>query len=131
MTPYSKEDYIKYRINRSEEILVEIEFLIANKFWNTAVNRLYYAAYHAVSALLYSHGIETSSHAGCRLKFGQEFVHKGKIDKEFGKLFSSLYEKRQKGDYNDFYDFTEKDVKQLFEPTKQLIHVIIAMINRG
>ncbi len=40
--------YVKYRMQRAKETLVEIETLIENKFWNTAVNRLYYACFYAV-----------------------------------------------------------------------------------
>ncbi len=128
MKEHSRNEYIRYRINRSEELIKETELLIAHKYWNTAVNRLYYAAYYAVSALLYSQNIETNSHAGCRLKFGQEYIQKGLIGKEYGKLFSSLYEKRQKGDYNDFFDFQEDDVMQMFEPTVKLVRLISSMI---
>jgi uncharacterized protein (UPF0332 family) len=46
------------------------------------------------------------------------------IDKELGKLYSDLYEKRQKGDYNDFYDFDKETVIQLQEPANKLIKEI-------
>lgn len=38
--------------------------LVANKKWNSAVNRLYYAVYYAVSALLVKNEIEAKTHAG-------------------------------------------------------------------
>jgi len=74
MSDFSSEDYVKYRMLRAKETMDEVETLIQNKFWNTAINRMYYACFYAVSALLLKYGIQTSSHSGCRQKFGQHFV---------------------------------------------------------
>jgi enterochelin esterase family protein len=43
--------------------------MIENNKWNTAVNRLYYACFYAVIALLLKNDIETQSHNGARTKF--------------------------------------------------------------
>lgn len=47
----SKEEIITYRLARFDEDLKSAQFLIANQYWEGAVNRLYCAVYHAVSAL--------------------------------------------------------------------------------
>ena len=124
MTEYQPEDYVNYRFNRAQETISEVETLIQNRFWNTAINRMYYACFYAVGALLVKSGVETSSHSGCRQKFGQLFVKTGKVDKELAKLYTDLFEKRQKGDYNDFFDFDEETVVNLFKPTKLFIQKI-------
>ena len=74
MTGYRPEDYYIYRLQRAKETIHEVEVLIENKFFNTAINRMYYACFYAVGALLVKHGIETSSHSGTRQKFGQLFI---------------------------------------------------------
>ena len=121
MTQYYKEDYINYRIQKSLETITEVEVLLQNKFWNTAVNRMYYACFYAVSAILIKNNVETASHSGTRQKFGELFVKTGKISRELGKHYSQLFEKRIKGDYNDFFDFDEKTTMSLFPHTKELI----------
>ncbi len=62
MTDYTPEDYIKYRIQRANETIGEVCVLIENRFWNTAINRMYYACFYAVSALLAKDKIDVSSH---------------------------------------------------------------------
>ena len=57
MIDYLPEDYIAYRIQRAKETILEVEIHIQNEFWNTAVNRMYYACYYAVGALLIKNGI--------------------------------------------------------------------------
>ncbi len=45
MTEYNSEDYVNYRLQRAKETILEVDTLINNSFWNTAVNRLYYACF--------------------------------------------------------------------------------------
>ncbi|NJM93407.1 MAG: HEPN domain-containing protein [Cytophagales bacterium] len=121
MTEYKPDDYIKYRLQRAKETITETKILIDNRLWNTAINRMYYACFYAVGALLLKHKVKTSSHSGCRQKFGQLFIQTGIISKEMGKHYSELFEKRQKGDYDDFFDFDEESVKRLYPLSIDLV----------
>lgn len=98
MSEYQPQDYIRYRIERADETLLEVRSHLSNGFWNTAINRMYYACYYAVSALLVKNKVEVSSHAGVRLQFGQLYVKPGIIDRDLGKHFTELFEKRNRGD---------------------------------
>lgn len=55
---------IVYR--RSQETLAEVPSLKQLGYYNTAVNRLYYACYYAAVALLIRHGINPGTHAGVK-----------------------------------------------------------------
>ena len=46
MTDFTPEDYIKYRIDRANETIKEVQVHIDNRFWNTAINRMYYACFY-------------------------------------------------------------------------------------
>jgi uncharacterized protein (UPF0332 family) len=70
MTTEERKDLVNYRITKSKKTLAQIELLIQNELWNTAVNRLYYACYYAVIALLINKEIETLTHTGARQLFG-------------------------------------------------------------
>lgn len=121
---YSPEEYAQYRIRKAKETLHEVDVLIENEFWNTCINRMYYACFYAVGALLVINGIETTSHSGTRQKFGQIFVKSGLIDKSLAKHYADLFEKRHKGDYNDFFDYDEEVVLRLLPLTKVFIEKI-------
>jgi uncharacterized protein (UPF0332 family) len=124
MTNFNANDYVSYRIRRAKETIPKTKILIDNKLWNTAINRMYYACFYAVGALLVKNGVETSSHSGSRQKFGQLFIQTGMISKELGKHYSELFEKRQKGDYDDFFDFDEEAVVKLYQPSVDFINAI-------
>jgi len=129
MTEYKPEDYSIYRIQKAKETIAEVEVQIQNEFWNTAINRMYYACFYAVSALLVKHGIESSSHTGVRQLFGKLFVKTGKFDKNLAKHYTDLFEKRHKGDYNDFFDFDKETVIRLLPVSKEFISKIEELIN--
>ncbi len=124
MKDFGAEDYINYRINRSWATMREVEVHLENEFWNTAINRMYYACFYAVGALLIKHGVEASTHAGVRQQFGQHFVKTGKIDRELSRHFSEISEKRNRGDYDDFVVFDEETAKVLYPKSVALIEAI-------
>jgi len=130
MTIDNLEDYIKYRFIRAEESLDDAYILAQNNKWNTVANRLYYSCFYAVSALLLKHNIETKTHEGTRTQFGLQFIKPGLIDKKFGKLYSKLFDYRQKGDYGDLYDFDKETIEPLIGPVKEFIEEIKIHINR-
>ena len=55
-----------YRFQRAEETLKEIPYLKQQGYYNTAVNRLYYACYYAAVALLIKHELNPGTHAGVK-----------------------------------------------------------------
>jgi len=59
-----KEDIIAYRLKRARETFEDAEILADHAKWNSSVNRLYYACYYAVIALLLKYGFKTSTHSG-------------------------------------------------------------------
>jgi len=117
----TKEDLIKYRIARAKDTLDDAQLLADNGKWNSTINRLYYAAYYAVIALLLNADLKPTTHNGVKSNFSEYFVKTEKIDKEFGLIFSQLFTWRQKGDYDDLFDFQEEKVLPYFEPVKKLI----------
>ncbi len=128
MTDYLPEDYIVYRLQRAKETIREVEIHIQYEFWNTAVNRMYYACFYAVGALLIKHGVKTSRHEGARQKFGQLFVKTGKVDRSLAKHYTDLFVKRNKGDYNDFFDYDEETVNRLLPLSKRFIEKVEELI---
>ncbi len=98
MTGFKKEDYVKYRLEKADETLKAAHVLIQHKFWNSGVNRLYYACFYATTALLAQNGMTAQTHTGVKTQFFLHFVKTGKIFLELGKLYSDLFDGRQKGD---------------------------------
>lgn len=90
-----------YRYERAKETLEEVPYLAQQGYYNTAINRLYYACYYAATALLIQNGINTSTHAGVKQMLGMHFVAQGRLSREMGRNFSLLFERRHSSDYDD------------------------------
>ena len=112
----------------AKETFQAARLLARNNHWNSAINRLYYACFYAISALLYKNEISANSHAGLKHQFTLHFIKTEKIDKELGKTFSVLFDWRQKGDYNDFLDFNSENTMPLFDPVEKLLNAIESII---
>lgn len=121
---------VELEIERAEKITEQFEVLHEQQYWDTLVNRLYYAAFHAVSALLIHHGMRVHTHRGALIAFNKEFVRTGVFTPAEGRLFSQLEGLRERGDYNCFVDATEEEVVPLIEPLKALIAKIKTKITK-
>ena len=115
---------VLYRLNRADESLEEALILFEKDHINTFVNRLYYACFYAVTALLLSKGLSSSKHSGVRALFHQNFVKNELINKEMGKFYDKLFDTRQKGDYADLVYFDKKEVGSWFDEAKKFISSI-------
>ena len=63
-------DVVRYRLENAHKTLEEVDLLIQNGLFNTAVNRMYYACFYAVSALLVANQITAKSHDGVKQMMG-------------------------------------------------------------
>ena len=99
-------------------------------YYNAAANRLYYACFYSVLALLVANNISTSSHAGAKTMLGLHFVTKGLLQKEHGKTFSRLFEIRHSGDYDDFVYCDKTLIDEYAPKAKGFINAIKDLLNK-
>lgn len=121
---------VELEIERAEKITEQFETLREQQYWDTLVNRMYYAAFHSVSALLIHSALHVHTHRGALNIFNKEFVRTGVFTVEEGHLFSKLEGLRERGDYNCFVDTTEEEIVPLIEPLKMLIKKIKSIISK-
>jgi len=119
---------IQYRIKRAKETLLEAEVLIENKFYNAAVNRLYYACYYSVNALLLKHRITAKTHAGIKQMFGLHFIVNGRLDPKLGHFYNQLFNDRITSDYDDFIAYDKEMIDEIFPKAKDFINQLSKII---
>lgn len=126
----SRRALITYRIQRAYETLKEAEVMIRESFYNASVNRMYYACYYAAVALLLKFDIQAQTHNGVKTMLGLHFISTGKLPLKIGKTFSTLFEKRQSGDYDDFVYCDREMVEDLYPQVQLFIDSIKEMLTR-
>jgi uncharacterized protein (UPF0332 family) len=121
-------DIIRYRRKRAKEALLEAEIMLENNKLSAAVNRIYYAVFYEVLALILTKGLSSSKHSGVRSLFNKEFIKTGIIYEEYGDFYNRMFGFRQRADYEDFVEFEHEKVKSWFESTKDFIIAIEQVI---
>lgn len=118
-----KLELIKYRLEEAEESIKEAEVLLKEGMSMRAVmNRLYYAMFYAVLALLQEKEMGTSKHYDAISLFDREFVKKKIFDDELSKTLHRAFELRQKGDYMEQAEVEKSDVDEILPKTKEFVY---------
>ena len=118
-----------YRVEKSHNTLEQVKSILQLGYWDMVANRLYYAAYYAVSALLLQRGFSVQTHHGIIQMLGLHFVKTGILDSKYGTLYGQLFSLRQTGDYGDTFGLTEEQVMPLVPKTEAMIEEVTRLIN--
>lgn len=123
-----RQDIVRYRLRRAQETLEDARILACAERWQPCVNRLYFACFYAVSALLFQHDYSSSKHTGVRSLFNQHFVTTGKVPKNLAQVYNDLFSRRQESDYLDFVRFEASQVQPLMTGAEQFVEHIATLI---
>jgi len=124
LTNEERKSVVQFRMEKAKNTFSELPLLIDNTLWQNAANRLYYACYYAVSALLVQNGIEAQTHHGVINQLGLHFVRTGLLSIEQGKFYQRLFELRQTSDYSDWVVIDKNDIEPLIERADIFINAI-------
>jgi uncharacterized protein (UPF0332 family) len=119
---------ISKKIAKADSTINEITNLLEFGYYNTAVNRIFYACFYSVQALLLSVDLEPKSHKGVRTLFSFHFVKNGKIPKDLEDFYTRIFDERSFADYSDEDEMDKEslhfllaDAKKFIDHNKQLL----------
>ena len=115
---------LKAILAQAEEKLRAAKLLLEGGAWGDASSRAYYAAFHAVTAVLLSKGKSYSSHAHVLGAFNKEFVHAGLFPNDFTTLLTRLFEDRQSGDYDAVTGLSEADARNDVADARRIVEAV-------
>ena len=130
LTDNERRVVVELELEKAQKTFRELDVLMNANMWNTAANRIYYALFHAVSALLINDGHAVKSHRGVLVQFGQHYVREGIFSGDDGRVLSELVILRDNADYNCFYEAAEENVRSYIVPVRDLIEKIRNYINK-
>lgn len=117
--------------------LAATEIELADQAWRAAlllrdhglarssVAQSYYAAFHAVNALLVAHGLRPTTHDVSQTLFGLHFVKSGAVDPRLGKTFAQLYSQRLIADYKGVVELSPQDAAEAIESARALLRAAL------
>ena len=92
-----------------------------------ALNRLYYACFHAARAVLYNRGYDTSKHRRVLSLVDRELVHEGNLPREQSQTFRDLFVARQDADYG--FGQVNEDVERLMSQAEEFVETMEALLD--
>ena len=108
-------------LKKSDETMEDADFNYSQARWNVTANRLYYALFHAITALFVNDGIPVHSHNGMKIQFGKNYVLTGLATDEEGKLLSQMETMRERADYDATFVASKDIIDERYVPVKKMI----------
>lgn len=130
LTNEERKILVALEMKKARETYEDIGILIAANRLNGAANRMYYAVFHAVCALLINDGHQVNTHKGSHALFSQRYIKTGILPREYGQLYNQLQTMREESDYNCAYDVEIDELQQRIDPARRLIDDIDKLVNK-
>lgn len=102
----------KARIAHANDCLREAKLLLNSEEYKGAANRAYYAAFHALRAVLILDEFDSKKHSGIIAKFRENYLKTELFNRDISDYISSLFRVRSASDYDDFYIVVKDEATQ-------------------
>ncbi len=120
-----KKALAQYRLEQARESLDEATFLLSGgKSPRSIINRLYYAMFYAILALLIYEPYSSSKHSGVLGYFNRRFIKEGIFDREMGRWVNKAFELRQRGDYREYFEVTRDQTADLAVKAGRFVSIV-------
>jgi uncharacterized protein (UPF0332 family) len=121
-------ELIQFRVKRAQDTLEDARILLKAKRYNACINRLYYACFYAVTALLAQKDLHSNKHSGVRSLFNLHFVKTQKVPRHHATTYNDLFERRQESDYVDFVSFESSLIDPLMKKAESFVECVAKLI---
>jgi uncharacterized protein (UPF0332 family) len=112
---------VKKHLRSADEILREMEHLMAGSFYRGVVGRAYYAMFHAATAALLAKEIEGGARQGIVPEFEDTFVKTGQLDKKLHQYFRQAFNARTESDSPSFASADHRQAQATLVRAKEFI----------
>ena len=124
-----KEDSIKNKIEKAVSLMNEVDILMENTFYTTAISRLYYSCFHVTKALLLTKNLIPKTHRGVDVLLHEHFVKVNEFDPEQASFFGTLMQERMDDDYSDYMIVNIGEIVTYIKPAKSYLLYVLSLIN--
>ena len=123
-----KNEAIELKLTKAKALMEEVDFQLKNKYYNTAINRLYYSCFHAAKALLLTQDLVPKTHSGVSTFLHQKFVLTGLFDAKHASFFNKLMNERIDDDYSDFMITSREEIDEFINPAKEFFTYTTSLV---
>jgi len=121
MTEDNRHDNAVDESRLGDACLAEARYLLEGDFFNAAVSRAYYAAFHWALALLFLRGLEPKTHRGVIQLLHLHYAEPGVMSADVASCLGQLETYRELSDYNAKASFDEDRAKSEIDRAERFI----------
>jgi uncharacterized protein (UPF0332 family) len=119
----------RYRLEKAKQDLETAKMNFEHDMLAQSANRSYYAAFHALRALLAYDIFDSKRHSSILGYFNKNYIATGKIEQEYYRIIASAFDIRTRSDYHDFYIVAKDDAKEQLLNVERFIKMIESYID--
>ncbi len=121
-----KKALLDARLRAARESLADAKRSLDAESLRGAMNRSYYAMFHAAAALAISRGVAHRKHSHLIGFFQKEYAKPEIIARQHGRAFQKAFEDRSEADYQDYVKFDAHQVAIRIQEADAFIQAISA-----
>ena len=121
-------EVVSYWVEKADDSLNAAQDDLKAGRFSFSVNRIYYACFYAVSAVLLQKGLRFKKHSGVRAAFHKHVVKTALMSREHGQFYDEIFEARQRGDYIELVRFEKGVVEEWLEQASEFVKAVRALI---
>ena len=119
-----------YRLEKARQDLETARINFEHGMLTQSINRSYYAAFHALRALLAYDSYDSKKHSSILGYFNKNYIANDKIEQEYYKIIASAFDIRVRCDYQDFYIISKDVTKKQLKEAEKIVDMIERYIDR-
>lgn len=108
-------------MDRAHQMLTVATHNLDDGFYESAVNRAYYAIFYAANAVLSTQGLARSKHSGVISAFREHFVKPGLIETEYSRIYGRVMDDRHLGDYEIGETITAEQAREDLDDAQRFV----------
>lgn len=114
----------KLRLDKAQEALNDAKSTLEKGRLRSAINRAYYAAFHAMRAMLALNEIDRRRHSGVTAEFLNLYVKTGLFDASYPTIIRRMYNTHSKNEYDDIQNILYDDAVQQVQDAETVVESI-------
>lgn len=118
------------RFEHAKECLTAAKSLAESDSFKSAVNRSYYAIFHAMRSVLAFDDIDMKHHSGIISEFRRLYIKTEIFDAKLSQIISVLFSIRTDSDYDDFFIISKEEVLEQIENAEIFLETIKEYIDK-
>ena len=111
------------RLNLAKETMRDADLLFANGSYRGAANRIYYAVFHCMRAVLALEEVDFKKHSAVISYFRHNYIANGKLPIEFSDLIGITFDLRSDCDYDDNANPEKDDIADLLSRLGKVVEI--------